>query len=154
PAVLAAMRSPVQSPARCGSSEQGIDLGPQIPPGDLLGLGQFAQGVRGADGGEVGILLPVKQCLPHLLGAARLPTGKVVSLGAEAIVEPGEGAVAQFRPVRAGDPVDVVPLPSAGKGGGASSVAAVRFRAPGQPGEGAPVEVNRCCVEAMDWVLG
>ena len=41
--------------------EKGIQIGPERTAGVLLGDGQLVQGVRVADRGKVGILLPVIQ---------------------------------------------------------------------------------------------
>ncbi len=50
-------------PADPGPGQQGVDLGPEGPPGDALGLGELRQGARIADAGQVAVGSPVLERL-------------------------------------------------------------------------------------------
>ena len=102
-------RSAVGSgPAAPGPGQQGVDLGPERPPGAALGLGELRQGVRIADAGQVGVGPPVLERLLDQragLGIARIqhlrPGGPLGLQPVEGLAaEPGPGGVIGLRVVR------------------------------------------------------
>ena len=75
---------------------QGLDVVPEAPPRGALALGQPVERRLVAHGGEVSVLLPVRQPLPHgrlLLRVSLRPPGVDGEVGAQ----PGQGLAAQLR---------------------------------------------------------
>ena len=117
-----------------------------LPPVLALVVGQLGQGLLVADGGEVGVLLPVPQPLPHDLLRGGFLALRQLRVQRQVVAQPGQRLPPQHQLHLVRQVLRVLPLPGGGQGGAARGVVAVLLAQVGGElrvgGEGVGVEAG------------
>src|SRR5262249_13069325 len=111
--------------AGAGPDEQGIDVGPELLPGQALVAGQPGEGAPAADAGEGGGSAPEVQGLPRLAGLGGAAFRQLPGPGREVGAEPGQGLPPPAQASGGAQSGGVLALTAAGQRGGARGVVAV-----------------------------